>query len=237
MKTIYSLLIAITFMIVPIALPFDPSNLTFVGMLTIGVPSVILALEPNKERVTGRFLPKVVCSALPGSLAVLLGVLGICIAITYFSTSFTDQQIKDMFILLVTAVGFLNLLRVCFPFKRKEGIINGVMYGLLVGIFAIIYGVDIPVHISGLAKIFAKLGINENSVIKSFFKIGMVDWEMGKIVLVLFAVIVPIFVGMIFAFRLILKAVEKSLDEKERIKNENLIKAEQQKEQESASLV
>ena len=237
MKTIYSLLIAITFMIVPIALPFDPSNLTFVGMLTIGVPSVILALEPNKERVTGRFLPKVLCSALPGSLAVILGVLGICIAITYFNTSFTDQQIKDMFILLVTAVGFLYLLRVCFPFKRKEGVINGIMYGLLVGIFAIIYGVDIPVHIASFAKIFAKLGINENSVIKSFFKIGMVDWEMGKIVLVLFAVIVPIFVGMIFGFKLILKVVEKSLDEKERIKNENLIKAEQQKEEESASLV
>ena len=237
MKTIYNLLIAIIFMIVPIALPFDPSNLTLMGMLTIGVPSVILALEPNTERVKGRFLPKVLCAALPGAIGVVLGVLGIVIAISYFNTTFTEGQAKDMFILLVTAVAFLYLFKVCWPFKKKEGIINGVMYALLVGVFAIIYGVDIPVHISSLANTFVKLGIDENSVLKSFFKIGSVNWEMGKIILVLFAIIVPIFVGLVFMFSLIFKTIDKKLDEKDREEMENRMKAEQKDDEESASVV
>lgn len=57
-KTGYNLLIALLFLIVPSILPFEPRHLTLLGGVTIGIPSGILALEPNKNRVEGRFCQK-----------------------------------------------------------------------------------------------------------------------------------------------------------------------------------
>ncbi len=234
LKTIYNLLIAIIFMIVPMALPFEPSNLTLIGMLTIGIPSVILALEPNTERVKGRFLPKVLCQSFPGSLAVIFGVIGIIIYKMAINPGIDDQGLKDMFIITITAVGFVYLIKVCFPFKKKEGIINAIMIAILVAVFAIIYTADIPLHIEALYNTFAKMGIDPNSVLKSFFNIGTINWTIGKVILILFAIITPAFVGMVFLFEIILKKVEKKLDEVQAEKAR--IKAEKEKRKEEKDI-
>ena len=234
LKTIYNLLIAVIFMIVPLTLPFEPSNLTLVGMLTIGIPSVILALEPNTERVKGRFLPKVLCQSLPGSLAVIFGVIGIIVYYLQFNTTLNYDAIKDMFIITLTAVGFVYLIKVCFPFKKKEGIINAIMITILVAVFAIIYWVDVPVHIESLYDLFAKMGINPDSVLKSFFKIGTISWDIGKPILIMFAIIVPAFAGMVFLFELLLKKIEKKLDEYHEMKA--LLQAEREKKKEEKEI-
>ena len=57
-KTLYNFLIALLFLIILSPLPFSTSNLTLIGSVTIGIPSFILALEPNHELVKGKFLPK-----------------------------------------------------------------------------------------------------------------------------------------------------------------------------------
>ena len=221
-------------MIVPLTLPFEPSNLTLVGMLTIGIPSVILALEPNTERVKGRFLPKVLCQSLPGSLAVIFGVIGIIVYYLQFNTTLNYDAIKDMFIITLTAVGFVYLIKVCFPFKKKEGIINAIMIAILVAVFAIIYWVDVPVHIESLYDLFAKMGINPDSLLKSFFKIGTINWDVGKPILIMFAIIVPSFAGMVFLFELLLKKIEKKLDEYHEMKA--LLQAEREKKKEEKEI-
>ena len=50
-KTIYSFLFALIFMLIPRGLPFEPTDMTVIGAVTIGIPSFILALEPNKDIV------------------------------------------------------------------------------------------------------------------------------------------------------------------------------------------
>ena len=66
MKTVYNVLLALLFMFVNVPLPFEPRNLTLIGGVTIGMPSIVLALEPNNDLVKGRFLTKVLCYAVPG---------------------------------------------------------------------------------------------------------------------------------------------------------------------------
>ena len=205
-----------------------------VRRLTIGIPSVILALEPNTERVKGRFLPKVLCQSLPGSLAVIFGVIGIIVYYLQFNKALDYDAIKDMFIITLTAVGFVYLIKVCFPFKKKEGIINAIMIALLVAVFAIIYSVDIPLHISSLEATFVKMGIDSNSVLKSFFKIGTISWEIGKPILIMFAIIVPAFAGMVFLFELLLKKIETKLDEYHEMKA--LLQAEKEKKKEEKEI-
>lgn len=115
MKTIYNTLLAILFMIVTDPLPFTPQNLTIMGMVTIGIPSVILALEPNADRVTGRFLPKVLSNALPGGITVLFGAIVVILCNRFLVPNLTDAQAQTVFIWVVTFVGFVLLFKVSLP--------------------------------------------------------------------------------------------------------------------------
>ena len=120
MKTIYNTLLALLFMIVVDPLPFTPQNLTIMGAVTIGMPSVVLALEPNADRVTGRFLPKVLSNAVPGGITVLLGAIAVIICNRFFLTDITDAQSQTVFIWIITFVGFLLLFKVSLPTKLSS---------------------------------------------------------------------------------------------------------------------
>ena len=117
MKTVYNTLLALLFMVVTVPLPFPPQNLTIMGAVTIGMPSVVLALEPNADRVTGRFLPKVLSNALPGGITVLLGAIAVILCNRFFLTNLTDAQSQTVFIWVITFVGFLLLFKVSLPTK------------------------------------------------------------------------------------------------------------------------
>ncbi len=78
-KTIYSTILAILFLIIRERYPFVPIQLSLLGVITIGVPSFILALEPNKEKISGDFLKNIFLRALPCSLSVVLNILAISI--------------------------------------------------------------------------------------------------------------------------------------------------------------
>lgn len=116
-KTIYNFLLALIFLIVPYELPFEPKQLTLIGMVTIGIPSFILALEPNNDRVTGRFLPKVLSSAFPGAIMVVTGVVAVLFTRVEFLPNITEEQAQIMYVIVTTFVGFIYLFKVCVPFN------------------------------------------------------------------------------------------------------------------------
>ena len=53
-KTGYAIILAFIFLLINSKYPFIPIQLTLSSVLTVGVPSVILALEPNYNRVKGK---------------------------------------------------------------------------------------------------------------------------------------------------------------------------------------
>lgn len=120
MKTVYNTLLALLFMVVTVPLPFTPQNLTIMGAVTIGMPSVVLALEPNADRVTGRFLPKVLSNALPGGITVMLGAIAVILCNKFFLTNLADAQSQTVFIWVITFVGFLLLFKVSLPTKLSS---------------------------------------------------------------------------------------------------------------------
>lgn len=78
-KTIYSGLLAIMFLFMGEAYPFIPIQMSLIGTITIGLPSFILALEPNRERIKGEFLKNVIARALPTGLTVILNIFVLAI--------------------------------------------------------------------------------------------------------------------------------------------------------------
>lgn len=73
-KTIYSGLLAVMFLLLGEAYPFVPIQMSLIGTITIGLPSFLLALEPNRERIQGDFLKNVIVKALPVGLTVVLNI-------------------------------------------------------------------------------------------------------------------------------------------------------------------
>ena len=66
-KTIYSILLSLIFTFFALQYPFEPIQLTLIGGLTIGFPSFVLALQPNKNIVRGNFTKNIIARALPAA--------------------------------------------------------------------------------------------------------------------------------------------------------------------------
>lgn len=114
---------------VNIPYPVTPLQLSLISAFIIGIPSFVLALEPNDARVTGRFLPKVLGRAFPGGIAILLLVLLAQAAVTWFS--FSHAVLSTMCTLLLAAGGLSTLFEICRPLcLRRIGLCIAMLLGL-----------------------------------------------------------------------------------------------------------
>ena len=114
-KTIYSILLSLITLVLPIRYPFQPIQLSLVSTLTIGLPGFFLALEPNRERVAGNFLRTVLTMAAPGGIAV-----GVCAAIASAldRTGLAAADCSSVAVLVAGFVGLVQLYTVCLPLTR-----------------------------------------------------------------------------------------------------------------------
>ena len=128
-KTIYATLFALIFLFVQLPYPFIPIQLTLISCLTIGIPSFLLALEPNHDRVQGRFLLNILRKALPGGLTIVCNLILILLCSLHFN--FTAEEISTLCVFLTGFAGFLVLRRICQPFHPARL----VMYLLLAAAF------------------------------------------------------------------------------------------------------
>ena len=72
-KTVYSMLLAFICIVMP-PYPFIPIQMSLLSTAIIGLPSFVLALEPNHDRVKGSFLATVAMRSLPASIAIDAGL-------------------------------------------------------------------------------------------------------------------------------------------------------------------
>lgn len=124
-KSIFSAIIALCFIFIAIRYPFEPIQMTLISALTIGAPSFVLALEPNRERIRGKFIINVIQKSLPAALTMALNIL--VLAILYRPLGFSDDQFSTMAVLITGATGLMMLFRVCTPFNLLRGFLMGAM--------------------------------------------------------------------------------------------------------------
>lgn len=124
-KNIFSFLLAIISMIAVLPYPVTAAQLSLVSMLTIGVPSFFLALEPNTEIVRGRFLRNVLFRALPAGLTNVILVIGVLL----FSMAFdmTHNELSTISAIVLAEVGLIMLYRTCSPWSSIRKLLWGSM--------------------------------------------------------------------------------------------------------------
>lgn len=117
-KNIFSFLLALLTLFVDMPYPLVPIQLSLISALTIGFPSFVLALEPNEERVRGRFMRNVLREAAPGGLTNLLIILGI--ELFAWAFRFPTASLSTLSALCMAFIGLLVLWQVCKPFDDKR---------------------------------------------------------------------------------------------------------------------
>ena len=127
-KTIYSTVLGVLFIFLSASYQFEPIQLTFISSITIGIPSFILALEPNNERISGSFLANVLKKSFPSALTMILGVL----FLTLFKgpLNLTNPQVSTLSVIVAfaakAALGYGTALR-------------GALFGTMVAAFFVGY--------------------------------------------------------------------------------------------------
>ena len=116
MKTIFTFLLSVIILCMPgKAYPFSPANLVLMEICVIGFPSFVLALEPNRERIRGRFLTRTFSKAIPDGLCLLASVISILIY--GWVTEVPESELVAMCVLSLSLVSFWLLINLCLPFN------------------------------------------------------------------------------------------------------------------------
>lgn len=135
-KNIFSMLLAIFSVILMLDYPLEPSQVSLISMFTIGIPSFVLALEPNKELIRGHFLTNVLVRALPAGLTDFIVVSGLVIFCREFEVDL--DCLSTSCTILVAIVGFMILHRIARPMNTGHivmlvGVIAGWILCMLFG--------------------------------------------------------------------------------------------------------
>ncbi|MGN0055202.1 MAG: HAD-IC family P-type ATPase [Atopobiaceae bacterium] len=111
-KTVFSAALAFICIFMP-PYPFVPVQMSLLSAAVIGVPSFVLALEPNHELVRGSFLVNVLSKSLPASVTEVVA-LGICLWLGRM-THMEFAQISTACLFLALVVGFALIVRISLP--------------------------------------------------------------------------------------------------------------------------
>ena len=118
-KTVYSILLSIFFIFATMQYPFEPIQLTLIGGLTIGLPSFVLALQPNKNIVKGNFTFNIIARALPAALCVALNIIIAEIFCKNLGIEFAQFSTISVYVTALTCL--LLVIRLSLPLNALRG--------------------------------------------------------------------------------------------------------------------
>jgi cation-transporting ATPase E len=135
-KTVYAMLLALAVGVGGQAFPFLPRHLTLIGSLTIGIPSLFLALAPNTEPFRRGFLRRVARFAIPaGVLAAVATFLAYRVAASEPGIELAQQRTTATMVL--TWIGLLVLSIIAAPLTRPRLFLVWSMAGLFLLAFLV----------------------------------------------------------------------------------------------------
>ena len=122
MKTFMSIVLSLIFLLMGEDYPLHTNHLLILEILIIGVPSFVLALQSNKQRIQGNFLSNVVSRAIPGGFALVLNIMAVYVFKEFLLTGYGPDAITaefaiSMMVIALSWTGFMILLKICEPFN------------------------------------------------------------------------------------------------------------------------
>ena len=131
MKTLLILILAVICISMKNEYFFTTNNMLMFEFFVSAFPSTVLSLQPNTNRVKGKFIPYVLSRAIPGALTMAVGIMTLYVVhktglagnfglVDANGVDTPHYQALMMFVL--TACGLVMLYRICQPFNVTRAI-------------------------------------------------------------------------------------------------------------------
>ncbi len=131
-KTIYSVILSIFFIFFSMKYPFEPIQLTLIGVFTVALPSFVLALQPNKNIIKGNFTANIIARALPAAFCVIMNIILVAITSGFFTL--TEAEFSTISVYLTAVSCVLLVIRLSIPMNLLRGIMLAVsVTGVVIG--------------------------------------------------------------------------------------------------------
>ena len=115
-KTIFASILSVTFIFLTYTYPFTPIAMAFINGIIIGIPSFILALETNHERIKNNFVKNILHNSLPSGLTTVCCVITLVILAAGNNLPF--GEITTISAVVVTFIGMILIAKISFPFNK-----------------------------------------------------------------------------------------------------------------------
>lgn len=156
-KTLFSIGLSLLTLVCLKNYPFKPIQLTLISALATGIPSFVLTLEPNGNKVKGNFLQNVISKALPGAICVICSVIGVSILGHFIYIS--PSEYSTMCTILAGVNALMVLVRVCVPMTTLRKILVTIMCMIFVGSIILCKNFFYIVHLRWYEIIYVILNI------------------------------------------------------------------------------
>ncbi len=141
MKTLFTALLAIICIAMGQPYLFMPQNMLLLETAIIAAPSFFLSLQPNKDRVQGKFITHVMSGAITGALTMIICVMSMYT--TYHINHFIygmdmfDRFYRPMCMLALTFSGFVMVYRTCQPLNAYRAVLCLVVLAICVTAYSV----------------------------------------------------------------------------------------------------
>ena len=103
-KNIFSFFLSMLAVILSFTYPLKPAQVSLIGMFTIGIPAFFLALQPNKEKIEGRFLSNILLRAFPAGITDVIVVEMMVLLASMFEIKYTDYSTASTILLSIVGL-------------------------------------------------------------------------------------------------------------------------------------
>jgi len=136
MKTLFTAILAFICICMGEPYLFMPQNMLLLETAIIGVPSFFLSLQPNKDRVQGKFITHVMSGAVTGALLMILCTMAMYLTNVIDHEEFSTHY-RAMCMIAMTFSGFVMVFRTCQPFNVYRAVLCLAVFGILIGAYSI----------------------------------------------------------------------------------------------------
>lgn len=136
MKTLFTALLATLCIIMQVPYLFMPQNMLLLETCIIAIPSFFLSLQPNKDRVQGKFITHVMSGAVSGALVMVICVMSMYITNVIDPAEF-GQYYSPMCMIALTFSGLVMVFRICKPFNVYRAVLCVSMLALCITAYAV----------------------------------------------------------------------------------------------------
>jgi cation-transporting ATPase E len=145
MKNLFIMFFTLVFAIVgfvtkDLTYPFDTKKILLIELFVIGIPTFIIAVQPNRRRVEGDLMKNIITSSIPAALSLIAGVAVIFIMLEFRNMDYIDSSLvgnyqNSLLSIALTLAGFCSLFIICLPLNKfRLCVIAGVFVLAIAGI-------------------------------------------------------------------------------------------------------